>query len=61
MKAHALLVGSWVQTLSSMAVLPHADVGFTARVSAPLTERLQRGTAAKLSAYLEPAAGNRGP
>lgn len=34
--------------------LGHADVGFTAKVYAHVTERLQRDAAAKLSAYLEP-------
>ena len=37
--------------------LGHADVGFTARVYAHVTERLQRDAAAKLSAYLEPMPG----
>ena len=33
----------------------HGDVGFTARVYAHVTARLQLDAAAKLSAYLEPA------
>ena len=39
--------------------LGHADVGFTARVYAHVTARLQLDAAAKLSAYLEPVTATR--
>lgn len=55
--AATLLLEAGVDISVVSRLLGHADVGFTARVYAHVTERLQRDAADKLSAYLEPRAG----